>query len=554
MTTICNADPRCIELIILDLPTILSKSNKNGWQKAFATVRCLRAFSSLFKEVVAKNKSKLYPSPSQTALVIDIAEVETHPCFSNIDQSSFRRLVKEKNLEQIVRFGGIEGLASALNTDVKHGIPGDAEDIAHRHEAFGTNIYRKPPTKSFFHFVWDAFRDPTILILLVCAALSLAFGIKEHGPKQGWYDGGSIFVAVFLFICVSAGSNFRQNRQFDKYSDSKVSNNIPVQVIGDQIPADGLFLDGQSVKVDESSITGESVHAKVNASHNPFLFSGTKVVDGYARMLVTSVGMHTTFGEMMSTINRDSDEQTPLQARLNKLTSSIGKVGLAVAFLVFLVLLVRYFTGNTKDENENREFNGCKMTFDDVINPLVAIVATAVTIVMVAIPEGLQKALTLTIAYSMRSMMADQVMVRKLSAYETMGFATTICTDKTGTLTMNQMNVTKFWLGLECKEERSSTSIAADVLKLLHQGVGLNTTGSVYKPTSGTEFEFSGSPTEKAILSWATLELNMAMEELKQHCTILHAESFNSENKRSGILMRKKLTTQSMCIGKELQR
>ncbi|KAI6694214.1 hypothetical protein NL676_021924, partial [Syzygium grande] len=108
--------------------------------------------------------------------------------------------------------------------------------------------------------------------------------------------------------------------------------------------------------VDESSMTGESDHVEVNSNQNPFLFSGTKVADGYAQMLVTSVGMNTTWGEMMSSISCDNSEQTPLQARLNKLTSSIGKVGLAVAFLVLVVLLIRYFTGNTEDESGNREF------------------------------------------------------------------------------------------------------------------------------------------------------------------------------------------------------
>ncbi|KAA8522239.1 hypothetical protein F0562_012912 [Nyssa sinensis] len=541
----------CMELV-------LSKPNKKRWHMAFATIYCSRAFSSHFKYTAAKNKSKVSPIPSHIA----ISDVETHLCFSKIDQySSLAQLVKEKNLDQLAQSGGAEGLTSALNTNVEHGILGDAEDISHRQEAFGTNTYRKPPTKSLFHFVWEAFKDLTILILLACAALSLGFGIKEHGPKEGWYDGGSIFVAVFLVIAVSAGSNFRQNRQFDKLS--KVSNNIQVEVvrsgrcqqisifdivvgdvvclkIGDQIPADGLFLDGHSLQVDESSMTGESDHVEVNHSHNPFLFSGTKVADGYARMLVTSVGMNTTWGEMMSTISCDSNEQTPLQARLNKLTSSIGKVGLAVAFLVLLVLLVRYFTGNTKDENGNTEFNGSKTKVDDVINAVVGIIAAAVTIVVVAIPEGLPLAVTLTLAYSMKRMMADHAMVRKLSACETMGFATTICTDKTGTLTMNQMKVTKFVLGQEFMEERSNTSIAANILELLHQGVGLNTTGSVYQSTSETQFEFCGSPTEKAILSWAVLELNMNMEELKQSYTVLHVEAFNSEKKRSGVLMRKK--------------
>ncbi|KAL7220305.1 hypothetical protein ACSBR2_013220 [Camellia fascicularis] len=478
-----------------------------------------------------------------------------HPCFSNIDKSSLTQLVKRKNLTQLVeKHGGVQGLAPDLKTNLENGINGDGEeDISRRHKAFGSNTYQRPPTKRFYRFVWEALKDPTIIILLVCAALSLGFGIKENGLKEGWYDGGSIFFAVFLVIAVSAGSNFKQSRQFLKLS--KVSNNIPIDVVrngrwqqvsifeivvGDVVPADGLFIDGYSLQVDESSMTGESEHVEVNLNRNPFLFSGTKVADGFGQMLVTSVGMSTTWGEMMSTISRDTNEQMPLQARLNKLTSAIGKVGLVVAFLVLVVLLVRYFTGNTKDANGNTEFNGSKTKVNEIINSVVGIVAAAVTIVVVAIPEGLPLAVTLTLAYSIKRMMADQAMVRKLSACETMGSATVICTDKTGTLTLNQMKVTKFWLGQESMEERNSTSISDNVLELLHQGVGLNTTGTVYKSTSGSEFEFSGSPTEKAILFWAVMELNMDMEKLKQSCSILHVEAFNSTKKRSGVSMRNK--------------
>ncbi|KAK1379956.1 Calcium-transporting ATPase [Heracleum sosnowskyi] len=287
-------------------------------------------------------------------------------------------------------------------------------------------------------------------------------------------------------------------------------------------------------------MTGESDHVEVNLENNPFLISGTNVADGYAKFVVISIGMNTNWGEMMSSISQDTSEETPLQARLNKLTSSIGKIGLAVAFLVLLVLLVRFFTGNTKDDEGKTEFNGSKTKVDDVINGVVGIIDAAVTIVVVAIPEGLPLAFTLTLAYSMKRMMADQAMVRKLSACETMSSASTICTDKTGTLTMNQMKVTKFCLGHEYMEDRTFTSIASSIIELFHQGVGnLNTTGSVYKANSGSELEFSGSPTEKEILSWAVLELKMDMEELKRSSKLLHVEAFNSEKKRSGILMKK---------------
>ncbi|KAM7527232.1 hypothetical protein LguiB_030642 [Lonicera macranthoides] len=559
----------------------LTKAHKR-WRVAYISIIFSNAMLSLAKEIKSKKKtyhqiSRILTSPPHTVVKIGTT-IESHlhssekvgvekgnvsgSCLLGIDQTKLTEMVRNKNLEELREFGGINGLLLALETDPENGIHYNDQDVGRRKAMFGSNTYQKPPPKGLIYFIIEAFKDTTILILLACAALSLAFGIREHGLQEGWYEGGSIFVAVFLVIAVSAASNFRQERQFDKLS--KISNNIKIEVLregrrqkvsifdivvgdivclttGDQIPADGLFLDGHSLQVDESSMTGESDQLEVNALHNPFLFSGSKVADGYAQMLVISVGMNTAWGEMMSSITRSStDEQTPLQARLNKLTSSIGKVGLAVAFLVLAVMLIRYFTGNTEDENGNREYNGSDRDVNDVFNSVLRIFAAAVTIVVVAIPEGLPLAVTLTLAYSMKRMMADQAMVRKLSACETMGSANVICTDKTGTLTLNQMTVTKFWLGQEDMGEHYSDIISSELLELFHQGVGLNTTGSISKKVSGSMPEFSGSATEKAILSWAVLELGMDMEKLKQSSTILHVETFNSEKKRSGVSVQKR--------------
>ncbi|KAF8038331.1 hypothetical protein BT93_B0996 [Corymbia citriodora subsp. variegata] len=544
---------------------------KKRWRFACFAIYSHRVMLSLAREIMSRRKcndSEISCSHSYTALDIELVGpdrptpmIATVPLVPSTDHPKLIKLVKEKDLTALRQLGGVEGVASSLGTEKDRGISGDVSGVTMRRDMFGSNTYKKPPPKGLLHFVMDAFKDTTILILLVCAGLSLGFGMKENGVKEGWYEGGSIFVAVFLVIAVSAFSNFRQETQFDKLS--KISNNIKVNVvrdarpqpisifdvvvgdvvsltIGDQIPADGLFLDGHSLQIDESSMTGESEHVEIDLDQNPFLFSGSKVVDGCAQMLVVSVGMNTAWGEMMSSISEDSNERTPLQARLDKLTSSIGKVGLAVAFLVLIVLLVRYFTGNTEDENGNKEYNGSKTSTDDILNAVIRIVAAAVTIVVVAIPEGLPLAVTLTLAYSMKRMMADQAMVRKLSACETMGSATIICTDKTGTLTLNKMKVTQFWLGEESIEKDYYNKIAPNVNKLFHQAVGLNTTGSVFMPSPGSEPEISGSPTEKAILSWAFNTLDMQMEEIKKKYTILHVETFNSEKKRSGVLINEK--------------
>ncbi|XP_075641630.1 calcium-transporting ATPase 12, plasma membrane-type [Castanea sativa] len=548
------------------LATAITRAHKR-WRIAYLAISSIRFMIILTKEIGPKrNKNNSSILKAQTILteIVKEKDIIAIPCsfVPNIDQTTLTEMVKERDIIALRSFGSVGGVATALKTSLENGIHGHDQEVSQRRAMFGANTYHKPPPKGLLFHVVDAFKDAIILILLVCAALSLGFGIKQHGVQEGWYEGGSIFAAVFLVIVVSAFSNFRQERQFHKLS--KLTNNIKVDVLrdtrrqeisifnivvgdvaflntGDQVPADGLFIDGHSLMIDESSMTGESDHVEVDSTENPFLLSGSKVADGHGRMLTTSVGMNTAWGNMMSSISHDTNERTPLQARLDTLSTSIGKVGLTVALLVLVVMFIRYFTGNTKDKNGRTEYLGSKTNLDNVFNGVVRIVATAVTIVVVAIPEGLPLAVTLTLAYSMKRMMVDQAMVRKLSACETMGSATIICTDKTGTLTMNQMKVTKFWLGEESIEEDSSIVIAPNVITLFHQGVGLNTTGTIYKPVSRSEPEIFGSPTEKAILSWAVLGLGMDVEKLKQDYTVLHVETFNSTKKRSGVAIKNKV-------------
>ncbi|GER24876.1 calcium-transporting ATPase [Striga asiatica] len=542
-----------IQTVLLQISTSPFTKSQKKWRVACLVIHVSLSLAKCI--LPSKNHSNTLILPHT---VLEISESEDTKK-TELNPSKLAQMVKNKNLSELKALGGARAVVDLLLTDTENGVSSDEPNLTNRRLKFGSNTYKKPAPKGLFYFIIEAFKDTTILILLVCAALSLTFGIREHGIRDGWYEGGSIFVAVFLVVAVSAASNIRQERQFDRLS--RISNDIKVDVmrdgrrqtisifevvvgevvflkIGDQIPADGLFVDGHSFRVDESSMTGESDHVEVNSSRNPFLLSGSKVADGYSRMVVVSVGMNTAWGEMMSSITRDVNEQTPLQERLDRLTSSIGKVGLAVAFFVLLVMLVRYFTGNTEDERGFREFNGVDRDLNDVFNSVLRIVSTAVTIVVVAIPEGLPLAVTLTLAYSMKRMMADQAMVRKLSACETMGSATIICTDKTGTLTLNQMTVTKFFVGQQEVRQEKSRFINWELLELFCQGIGFNTTGSVYKPKTGSVVEYSGSPTEKAILRWAVQDLFMDIEKMKRDYAIVHVETFNSDKKRSGVLIR----------------
>ncbi|KAA8535833.1 hypothetical protein F0562_030847 [Nyssa sinensis] len=393
---------------------------------------------------------------------------------------------------------------------------------------------------------------------MIAAAASLGLGIKTQGIKEGWYDGGSIALAVIIVVIVTATSDYKQSLQFQTLNKEK--QNIHLEVVrggrrlgvlifdlvvgdvvplksGDQVPADGILISGHSLAIDESSMTGESkiVHKDLKA---PFLMSGCKVGEGYGTMLVTSVGINTEWGLLMASISEDNVEETPLQVRLNEVTTFIGGVGLGVALAVLVVLLIRFFTGHTKNPDGSVQFTAGKTKFGDTIDGAIKIMAVAVTIVVVAVPEGLPLAVTLTLAYSMRKMMADKALIRRLSACETMGSATTICSDKTGTLTLNQMTLVEAYVGARTIDPPdNSILLPPNVKSLLIEGIVQNTNGCVFMPEGSRAAEVSGSPTEKAILQWG-VNLGMNFDTVKLDSRIIHASQFNSEKKRGGIALK----------------
>ncbi|KAL1541478.1 Calcium-transporting ATPase 10, plasma membrane-type [Salvia divinorum] len=466
---------------------------------------------------------------------------------------------KEHDLSLLQRNGGVKGLAEKLKSNQDNGVSGDESDLIKRKNAFGSNTYPRKKGRSFWRFVWDACRDTTLIILMVAATASLVLGIKTEGIKEGWYDGGSIALAVFIVIVFTAVSDYKQSLQFQNLNEEK--ENIQMEVIrggrrtkisifeivvgdvlplkiGDQVPADGLVISGHSLSVDESSMTGESKIVHKDPVRSPFLMSGCKIADGYGTMLVTSVGINTEWGLLMASISEDNGEETPLQVRLNGVATFIGMVGLGVALVVLIVLVARFFTGHTKDPDGTVQFRAGKTKIGDAIDGFVKIFTVAVTIVVVAVPEGLPLAVTLTLAYSMRKMMADKALVRRLSACETMGSATTICSDKTGTLTLNEMTVVEVSAcGKKIDPPDNKLLLPSKVISLLIEGIAQNTTGSVFVPEAGGAPELSGSPTEKAILQWG-VNLGMDFLSVRSDSVIIHAFPFNSEKKRGGVAIR----------------
>ncbi|KAL3511532.1 hypothetical protein ACH5RR_024249 [Cinchona calisaya] len=256
-------------------------------------------------------------------------------------------------------------------------------------------------------------------------------------------------------------------------------------------------------------------------------------------MLVTGVGINTEWGLLMASISEDTGEETPLQVRLNGVATFIGIVGLTVAISVLLVLLARFFTGHTKNPDGTTQFIRGKTSMGETVDGVIKIITAAVTIVVVAVPEGLPLAVTLTLAYSMKKMMADKALVRRLSACETMGSATTICSDKTGTLTLNEMIVVEAYSGkTKMDPPEDGSKLHAIVSTLLDEGIAQNSTGSVFLSKEGG-IQVSGSPTEKAILSWGA-KLGMKFDIVRSESIVLHVSPFNSTKKRGGVAIQGK--------------
>ncbi|CAK9156471.1 unnamed protein product [Ilex paraguariensis] len=477
-------------------------------------------------------------------------------------------MTRDQNFSALQQYGGVKGLSDLLETNLDKGFVEDNDELSKRRNAFGSNTYPKQKGRSFLRFLWEAWQDLTLIILVIAALASLALGIKTEGLKEGWYDGGSISFAVLLVIFVTATSDYRQSLQFQNLNEEKrnihlevirggrrdkvsiydvvVGDVVPLK-IGDQVPADGILITGHSLAIDESSMTGESkivswldffsdfVHKD---KKTPFLMSGCKVADGAGTMLVTGVGINTEWGLLMASISEDTGEETPLQVRLNGVATFIGIVGLAVALSVLTILLARFFTGNSRNPDGTVQFFRRKTSIGETVDGVIKIITAAVTIVVVAVPEGLPLAVTLTLAYSMKKMMADKALVRRLSACETMGSATTICSDKTGTLTLNQMTVVEAYVGRKkIDPPEDGSQLHAMVSSLLDEGIAQNTTGSVFSSKDGGGIEVSGSPTEKAILYWG-VQLGMKFDVVRSESIILHASPFNSTKKRGGVALR----------------
>ncbi|KAK0604635.1 hypothetical protein LWI29_017693 [Acer saccharum] len=487
-------------------------------------------------------------SPSDYTVPENVKDAGFQVCADELSS-----IVEGHDVKKLKFHGDVDGLAVKLSASTTDGLNTKTDQFNRRKEIYGINKFAEAKPRSFWIFVWEALQDMTLMILGVCAFMSLIVGLAVEGWPQGAHDGLGIVSSILLVVFVTATSDYRQSLQFRDLDKEKkkisihVTRNgfrqklsiyelVPGDIvhlgIGDQVPADGLFVSGFSVSIDESSLTGESEPVMVSAE-NPFMLSGTKVQDGSCKMMITTVGMRTQWGKLMATLSEGGDDETPLQVKLNGVATIIGKGGLFFAVVTFAVL-VQGMLSQKLQEGTIWSWSG-----EDAMG-LLEFFAIAVTIVVVAVPEGLPLAVTLSLAFAMKKMMNDKALVRHLAACETMGSATTICSDKTGTLTTNHMTVVKSCICMKVKDvSTNASSLCSEIpdssLKLLLQTIFNNTGGEVVANKDGKR-EILGSPTETALLEFA-LSLGGDFHAERQATKTIKVEPFNSTKKRMGVVL-----------------
>ena len=399
-------------------------------------------------------------------------------------------------------------MSQKMNENHLNGLT-DQEVIASR-QKYGENLLTPPKRPSIWKLYLEKFQDPVIRVLLVAAVFSLIISIIENEYAETI----GIFFAIFLATGIGFYFEYDANKKFDLLN--AVGEETPVTVIrngkvkeiprkeivvgdivilntGDEIPADGTLVEAVSLQVNEANLTGELM---VNKTTDPEHFDdeatypsnavmrGTTVTDGHGIMKVDRVGDATEIGKVARQSTEQSGEKTPLNIQLEKLANLIGKVGFTIATLTFLIFtgkdLYAYFTANSVETWEQ---------WLEVAQIVLKYFMMAVTLIVVAVPEGLPMSVTLSLALNMRRMLKTNNLVRKMHACETMGAITVICTDKTGTLTQNLMQVH------EAQVDESNPELVAE-------SIAVNSTAFLDEKAEGEKPSGVGNPTEVALLLW----------------------------------------------------
>lgn len=419
---------------------------------------------------------------------------------------------------------------SEMNIDKNKRIGLTDEQVKQSREQHGKNVLTPPQRTSLWKLYLDKYRDPIIQILLVAAFVSLILAFIE----KNFMETIGIFVAVFLATTVGfyferdAAKKFNLLTALSEEQPVKVRRNGKVMEIprhdvvvgdvvlvevGDEVPADGELIVCNDLQINESTLTGEPVTEKSlegggdGAYPRNIILRSTMVMNGRGEFVVTAVGDATEIGKVAKKSTEQTSVETPLHMQLDKLAKMISKVGSVVSVAAFFIFLIH-------DILTNPAWGGKDYFYMAEI--VLKYFMMAVTLIVMAVPEGLPMAITLSLALNMRRMLKSNNLVRKLHACETMGAVTVICTDKTGTLTQNKMQVS----ALELKQGDEA---------LLDTAIALNSTAELNdgKPI--------GNPTESALLLWLDAQ-DKDYEELRKQVNVLKQLPFSTERKMMATL------------------
>lgn len=422
---------------------------------------------------------------------------------------------------------------SSINTNPKQGLSN--AEVAQSRSRYGNNIITPPKEEPIWKLFLEKFNDPIIKILLFAAIISFGIALIE----RDFAETIGIVVAIVLATGVSFAFEYDAARRFKVLN--KVNDQISVKVLregtvmevprsevvvgdivvlqnGEEVPADGILLSAVSVQVNESALTGELVASKTTDEKlfdteatypSNKVMRGTLLVEGYATMMAEQVGDQTEYGKVAAQSTMQNNEKTPLSKQLEKLATLIGKIGTAVSILVFVVLVLKehFIVGDLFSQG-----------WLHATSRLLEFFMISIALMIMSIPEGLPMSITLSLAMSMRKMLKTNNLVRKMHACETMGAVTVICTDKTGTLTQNQMSVHQMHL-------------LSDKSNDLNRNIALNSTAFI-----DSENKMIGNPTEGALLLWLKSK-GSDYEHIRKENQIIDQITFSTERKFMATLL-----------------
>ncbi|XP_077334991.1 plasma membrane calcium-transporting ATPase 3 isoform X3 [Lithobates pipiens] len=547
-----------------------------------------------------------------------------------------RSLMELRGAEAIQKiqdsYGDVHGLCRRLKTSPTEGLSDNVADFEKRRQIYGVNFIPPKKPKTFLQLVWEALQDVTLIILEIAAIVSLGLsfyappgeqsencgnvqtgGHEDGEAEAGWIEGAAILLSVICVVWVTAFNDWSKEKQFrglqsrieQEQRFSVIRNGQVIQIpvaelvvgdiaqikYGDLLPTDGVLIQGNDLKIDESSLTGESDHVRKSVEKDPMLLSGTHVMEGSGRMVVTAVGVNSQTGIIFTLLGAGGEEEekkdkkgkqqdgaveniqnkakkqdgavamemqplksaeggemeerekkkasipkkekSVLQGKLTKLAVQIGKAGLVMSAIT-VIILVLYFVIQTFVVEGKVWLAECTPVY---VQYFVKFFIIGVTVLVVAVPEGLPLAVTISLAYSVKKMMKDNNLVRHLDACETMGNATAICSDKTGTLTTNRMTVVQSYLGdVHYKEKPDPSTLNSKTLDLLVNAIAINcayTTKILPPDKEGALPQQVGNKTECALLGFV-LDLQRDYQLVRDQIpeeTLYKVYTFNSVRK-----------------------